>query len=85
MSSKDQYVPRLSIDVSPETLKRWEDLLPWGIRSKVVRVLVEDVLNMIEAEGEIVIAMILARKLKGSDIIKMGERNGHTGPEEKRD
>jgi hypothetical protein len=82
---KNAYVPRLSADVTLAILKRWEDTVPWGMRSKIIRILVEDVLDMIEKEGEIVIAMIIARKLKGNDIIRMGDANGLNGLKEERE
>ncbi len=65
-----EYRPRLSIDISEDLHKRYQDLVPWGLRSQLIIVLLEDVLNMIETYGDIVTALIIKRKLHAKDVLK---------------
>jgi hypothetical protein len=67
------YRPRLSIEIGEDLQKRLQDLVPWGLRSQLMTVLLEDVLDMIEKEGDIVTALIIKRKLHAKDITKGGK------------
>jgi hypothetical protein len=71
---RPDWRPRLSIEISAELFKRLQDQIPWGIRSQLVTVLVEEALDLIEKEGEVVTALILKRKLHARDIL--GIQNG---------
>lgn len=70
------YRPRLSVEIDETLQKRFQDIVPWGLRSQLMTVLLEDVLDMIEKEGDLVTALIIKRKLHAKDILKGGEKNG---------
>jgi len=50
-----------------------QDKIPWGIRSQLITTLLEEVLDMIDANGDIVIALIIRKKLKAKEILNMQE------------
>lgn len=77
----DKYVPRLSVDLTPEQQRRLQQLIPWGLRGPFFAILVEDMLNLIEEHGEKVIAIMISKKLRPRDVImKIGEKDGTKGP-----
>ena len=73
---RPDWRPRLSIEISAELYKRLQDQIPWGIRSQLVTVLVEEALELIEKEGEVVTALILKRKLHAKDILGVATHEG---------
>ena len=70
--STDEYVkvPRLTIEVSEDLATRFSDAIPWGLRSKVMALIIEDLLDMIEKEGNLVIVALLNRVIKAEHVIK---------------
>lgn len=70
--SMDEYVkiPRLTIEVTEETATRFANAIPWGLRSKVMSLVIEDLLELIEREGDIVTTALLNRAIKAEHIIK---------------
>jgi len=72
------YVPRISIEVSPELYDRFTNLIAWGLRSKILAPLIEDLCECIEQNGEIVLGAILKRSIDVSHIMK-GVNKGGTG------
>ncbi len=79
-----EYVPRLSVEISSETFLRMQNRIPWGLRSKVMAILLEDLLDLIEKHGDIVLAAIINRTITSQHIIaglnktiqKEGEKDG---------
>lgn len=67
---KTEYIPRLSVEISEETSHRMQNLIPWGLRSKAMTILLEDLLDLIETHGNIVLATILNRQLGVKDVVK---------------
>lgn len=67
--SKD-YIPRLSVEISEETYRRMQDRIPWGLRAKVMTILLEDLLDLIEKHGNLVIAAILNRQITAKEVMK---------------
>lgn len=65
----DKYVPRISIDVTPEMQQRMQRLLPWGLRGKLFLIIVEDILDLIEEHGEGVVALLVAKRLKARSLL----------------
>lgn len=63
---------RLTVDIGEDLHKRVQDLVPWGLRGQLFTVLLEDVLNLIEKEGDIVTALIINRKLQTKSLLKGG-------------
>ncbi|MFA6973096.1 MAG: hypothetical protein WC208_17085 [Gallionella sp.] len=66
----EQYTPRLSIEISKETFLRMQNLIPWGLKTKVMVMLLEDLLDLVEAHGNIVLAAILDRRMGSREVIK---------------
>lgn len=64
------YTPRLSVVLSKATFDRMTDKIPWGMKTKIMVILLEDLLDMIDAHGNIVLAAILNRKIGAKDIVK---------------
>lgn len=64
-----------------EMQQRLQRLLPWGIRGKLVLVILEDVLDLIEEHGEHAIALLLAKRIRARDFIEKGARDESERPE----
>ena len=64
------YTPRLSIELSEETFFRMQNKVPWGLKTKIMVALLEDLLDLIDSHGNIVLAAILDRKLGSADVLK---------------
>lgn len=48
------------------------NLIPWGIISKIIRVLLLQTLDLIEQHGDIVLGALLTGKLTALDLLKTG-------------
>lgn len=46
----EKYVPRISIDITPEMQQPMQRLLPWGLRRRLFLVIVEDILHFIDVK-----------------------------------
>ena len=57
------YKPRLSIEISEEQSAALSRLIPWGLKGTLFQVIIDDIIELIEKEGEIVIAAIIKKKL----------------------
>lgn len=68
MARSDEYRPRIPVEVSQSELERWRDLVPHGLRTQLLQVVISDVLDLIEKRGNIVIAMVITRKLSLTDV-----------------
>ena len=62
--------PRLSVEISESSSQRFTNLVPWGLRSKVMAVLLDDLLDRLEENGDIVLAAILNRTINVTHIMK---------------
>lgn len=71
MKFKDDYIPRLSIQLSPELQKRYQENIPWGLGKTLVTTMLEDVFDLVDKYGKGIIALIINKKLKISDILTM--------------
>ena len=58
------YRPRLSIELTNEQARKLQRLIPWGLKNQLFQALVDDVIELVEEHGEIVIAAIISRQLK---------------------
>ena len=76
----DKYVPRISIDITPEMQTRLQRLLPWGLRGKLFLVMVEDILDLIEEHGEGVVALLITKRLKARTLLMKELEDGAKGP-----
>ena len=68
--------PRLSLEIDEEQYQKLQNLIPWGVKNQIFRVIISDLIEVIEKEGPLVIAALLSRKVKLSDIVK-GDSNEH--------
>jgi hypothetical protein len=75
------YVPRLSVELSPELYERLKNTVQWGLLKPIMNILVEDFLDLIDTHGEIVIALVLKRTIKTQHIIKELRKESVDGTE----
>ncbi len=68
-TNNKEYRPRLSIEISKDLQARLRDKVQWGLCRSLVTILIEDVLQLIEDHGNIVIAAILDKRIKARNII----------------
>lgn len=68
--SIEDHIPRLSVEISEETYFRMKDRIPWGLTTKVMSTLLEDLLDLIDEHGNIVIAAILNRSIGAKEVVK---------------
>lgn len=65
------YIPRFTFEISEELKDRANKLLSThGIRRAVMTPILEDLLDMIEEHGQIVVGVILDESVKPRDVIK---------------
>jgi len=72
----NDWRPRLSLEIDPEQYQKLQSLIPWGVKNQIFRVIISDLIEVIEKEGPLVIAALLSRKIKLSDIVR-GDSNEH--------
>ena len=65
-----KYQPRITVIVPEELNRRITNKIPWGIKSSLLCILLEDLMDLVDEHGEIVLAAILQRKIKARDIMK---------------
>lgn len=66
----DDYKPRFSFEISDEQQLRATRLLStYGLRKAVFNVILDDVLDMIEEHGQIVIGVLLDRTNRPRNVI----------------
>ena len=72
---------RLSIDLPEEEFEKLQELIPYGLRNRIMRVLVNSMLNVVDQYGDIVFGALLTGKISALDLIKKGgETSGLIGP-----
>lgn len=65
-------MPRLSVIISEEEQARIHRLIPWGIQSSIIRLLLTRSLDLVEKHGDVVFGALLAGKLSILDLLKAG-------------
>lgn len=71
-------LPRLSIEITDSLARRLDDAIPWGLRGKIMRIMLEDLLNLIEQEGSIVLTALVERVITAEHILKKGGMDSGT-------
>ena len=61
-TSKSEYTPRFGIDITPEMKERLSTI-PWGLRSELFRVVLDNVLDCVESDVR-VIGLLAQKRLK---------------------
>lgn len=69
---------RLSIEISDVEQIRLHNLIPWGITSKVMRILLLQTLDLVEHHGDVVLGALLSGKLTSLDLLREDISNGRT-------
>ncbi len=70
------YRPRLSIEITEEQYNKMNKVIPWGVRSRLFSVIIDDLVDVIEMYGEMAIAAIITRETNILDILKMYKEVG---------
>jgi hypothetical protein len=66
-----EYIPRFSFEISEDTKARADELLnTHGVRKAVMTPILNDLLDLIEEHGQIVIGALLDEAAKPREIIK---------------
>lgn len=66
----DKYTPRFSFEITEEQKQRADQLLStYGLRRSIMGIILDDLLDMIESKGMIVVGAILSRTVKPRKII----------------
>ena len=66
----DEYKPRFSFEISEEQKKRADTLISvYGIRKSIFSIILDDVLDLIENHGNMVIGVILDGAAKPREIL----------------
>ena len=73
--AKRKYRPRISVDLRPEQSDRLRELIPWGYMSRVYSLVIDDLIEIMEAGGETALAALLARRLKLGAYLKDADGN----------
>lgn len=71
--SKPKNPPRLSIPISEEQRLRKSRLIPWGMEGTLFRKLLDQVLDLVESDGEMVFALILKDRITATSLLKVGK------------
>jgi hypothetical protein len=70
--SDQEYRPRLTLDIPEETLNKLRSLIPWGIRSQLFTVIINDLNDIMEENGAgFVTGALLQRDITLKDIIQI--------------
>jgi hypothetical protein len=64
---------RLTVDLSDEQGLRMDRLMMWGVRGKVISILLDEVMDVIEKHGNVVIGAFLSGNVKILDAIKAAQ------------
>ncbi len=73
MTSDDRQRPRLSIELTEEQNQELIRLIPWGAKNPLFSAIVDDVIELLQKNGPIIIAMVLTKKLRVSDMNSINE------------
>ena len=67
----DEYKPRFSFEISEEQKKRADVVLStYGLRKSVFSVILDDLLDLIEEHGNVVVGVLLDGAAKPREILK---------------
>ena len=62
--------PRLSIEIDEKQYQKLQDLIPWGVKNQIFKLIIDDLIDALEKNGQHVIGALLSRKLNLRDISK---------------
>lgn len=58
------YIPKKTIEITEEQMKKLQDLIPWGMCSELFRCIIDDVIALCEEHGPIVVSAMIAKKVR---------------------
>ena len=89
MTDQD-FRPRLSVEVTEEQQRKLRECVPWGLQRTLFSTIIDDIIEMVEKHGPMVLAAIIDRKIKADQYLKIGkeatsgqERNRSSGEDNK--
>ena len=65
------YRPRLSVELTPEQYQKLSNLMPWGIQRHIFAAIVDDLIDLVESQGEMALAAILAKSISPRESISV--------------
>ena len=69
---------RLSIEISEEEQIRMRNLIPWGVVSRIMRLLLIQTMDLVERHGDIVLGALVSGKLTSLDLLRKEDgKDGH--------
>ena len=68
-----EWRPRLSIEIDEKQYQKLQDLIPWGVKNQIFKLIIDDLIDALEKNGQHVIGALLSRKLNLRDISKVTE------------
>jgi hypothetical protein len=74
-------VARLSIVITDEDQARLHRYIPWGLQSRIMRVLVMRMIDLVEKHGDIVLGAFLSGQLSVLDLLRKENTSGAIGPQ----
>jgi hypothetical protein len=66
---------RLSVMITEDDQIRMRNVIPWGLVSRVMRLLLMQTLDLIEQHGDIVIGALVSGKLTALDLLRKEDNN----------
>lgn len=65
------WKPRLSIEITETQALKLRNYIPYSMRGKVMRIIIEDLIELMEAKGpDMVVAALVSRMINVENIIK---------------
>lgn len=61
--SNVEWTPRLSVEITEEQHRKLQNLIDWGLKKHIFNCIIEDLIKMIEENGEVFLAAILSRRI----------------------
>ena len=61
---------RLSVEITEQEQIRMRNLIPWGLVSRIMRILLIQTLDLIEQHGDVVLGALISGRLNSLDLLK---------------
>ena len=70
MSKDDRWRPRLNLDITEEQYHKLQKIFPWGVKQEFFRLVLDDIIDLVERKGERAIAAVLTKSVRFKEISK---------------
>jgi len=74
MGNLDGYRPRITIEVRQDQYDDLRGLIDWGIRSKLLGVILDDLIVLLKRDRAAVTSLLLSRDIELKDFLKGVEK-----------